>query len=215
MTDDIAMLIVGCAAYLNRDLHRVIVILDAQLQALITAIPRIPRLSRAQRQELAALAARIERRILEAHTCIVTVDTLRRWYRQLVARKWTYPGPNGRGRPATDQETRELIVKLAGENPGWGTPGIMLRLKNLGVSVSRSTVRRILIDHGVDPAPRRSDVSDWETFLTSHAEVMAAIDFTTVECFDRGKLTTVESSRSARRRSRRTATRSSNAFSAP
>ncbi len=87
--DDIAILVIGCAAWMNRDLQRVTEFLDAQLRAVLAAVPRVPRLDREARRRLAELANRIERARLEACARIVTVDTLRRWFRSLVARKWT------------------------------------------------------------------------------------------------------------------------------
>ncbi len=79
---------------------------------------------------------------------------------------------------------------MARENPGWGVRGISQRLKLLGLPVSRATVRRVLRRNGIDPAPLRRHDDTWERFLAAHAHQIAAIDFTTVECFDRGDLAT-------------------------
>jgi putative transposase len=49
---------------------------------------------------------------------LVTPGTLLAWHRRLITRKWTYP--SGPGRPAVGQETRDLVLRLAGENPAWG-----------------------------------------------------------------------------------------------
>ncbi len=187
--DDIAILIIGCAAWMNRDLQRVADFLDAQLRAVLAAVPRVPRLDREARRRLAELANRIERARLEACARIVTVDTLRRWFRTLVARKWTHPR-TGPGRPPIAPETEHLIVTMARENPGWGVRGISQRLHQLGIEVSRATVRRVLRRNGIDPAPMRTMDSTWHDFLGAHAAQIAAIDFTTVECFDRGQLIT-------------------------
>nr|MBA3685295.1 hypothetical protein [Planctomycetota bacterium] len=102
--DDIAILVIGCAAWMNRDLQRVADFLDAQLRAVLAAVPRVPRLDAEVRRRLAELANRIERARLEACARIVTVDTLRRWFRTLVARKWTHPR-TGPGRPPIAPDT--------------------------------------------------------------------------------------------------------------
>ncbi len=153
--DDIAILIIGCAAWMNRDLQRVADFLDAQLRAVLAAVPRVPRLDREARRRLAELANRIERARLEACARIVTVDTLRRWFRTLVARKWTHPR-TGPGRPPIAPDTEQQIVTMARENPGWGVRGISQRLRLLGIAVSRATVRRVLRRNAIDPAPMRA-----------------------------------------------------------
>jgi hypothetical protein len=77
---------------------------------------------------------------------------------------------------------------MARENPRLGAPGIAQRLRLLEIHVSTSTVRRILSEHGIDPAPSRIREHDWQQFLEAHAHELAAIDFTTVECFQNGRL---------------------------
>ena len=50
----------------------------------------------------------------------------------------------------------------------------------LGIRVSATTVRTILLRHGLDPAPRRAGPT-WTEFLRSQAEGILACDFFTVE----------------------------------
>jgi putative transposase len=110
---------------------------------------------------------------------IVTPQTLLRWHRELVRHKWTQPR-RSRGRPPVDDHIRQLVVRFARENPGWGYPRIAGELLKLGLRVSLSTVRRILLANRLGPAPRRSGPS-WRQFLRQQAAAMLACDFFTVE----------------------------------
>jgi putative transposase len=110
---------------------------------------------------------------------IVTPQTLLRWHRELVRREWTQPRRSP-GRPAVDDRIRHLVLRFARENPGWGYPRIAGELLKLGLRVSPSTVRRILLAAGLSPAPRRSGPS-WRRFLRQQAASMLACDFFTVE----------------------------------
>jgi len=94
---------------------------------------------------------------------IVTPQTLLRWHRELVRRKWAQP-PRSPGRPPVNDRVRELVLRLARENPRWGYPRIAGELLKLGLRVSPSTVRRLLLAAGLRPAPRRSGPS-WRDFL--------------------------------------------------
>jgi hypothetical protein len=136
------------------------------------------RLTDDDRRELAARAYRLGRAALREVATIVTPDTLLRWHRQLIARKWAYAkhGPTRRGVVA---EIRELIRRMAEENPSWGYTRIQGALKNLGHRVGRSTIARILRNAGVPPAPERP--TSWQTFLRAHWGEIAAADFFTTE----------------------------------
>src|SRR6478735_1971569 len=96
---------------------------------------------------------------------LVTPDTILRWHRRLIARKWTYAKRRG-GRPSVLVEIRRLVVRMAEENPTWGYTRIVGALKNVGHRVSRSSVARILKAHGLPPVPERP--TSWHTFLQAH-----------------------------------------------
>src|SRR5262249_22902901 len=102
-----------------------------------------------------------------------------RWHRQLVARRWTYSHRRP-GRPPLERSLRELLVRLAEENPRWGYKRIAGELKGLGVGVSATSVRKVLLEAGLQPAPERGH-SSWRMFLRAQAASMLACDFLTVE----------------------------------
>jgi transposase InsO family protein len=70
---------------------------------------------------------------------------------------------------------------MANENPAWGYTRIRGGLKHLGHDVARNTVKAILKDHGIEPAPERRTMMPWNTFLAAHWDGLAATDFFTVE----------------------------------
>jgi len=135
-----------------------------------------PRPDWADRVILAALARLLPAALRGSR--LVTPGTLLAWHRRLITRKWTYP--NRPGRPAAGREIRELVLRLAGENPRWGYRRVHGELTRLGHHVSEATVRRILRARGCRPAPRGLDTS-WRTFLRVQAQGLLACDFFTVD----------------------------------
>jgi putative transposase len=136
------------------------------------------RLTDDQRRRLAAKGRRLGRRVLRQVATIVTPDTILRWHRHLIARKWTFT-PKRPGRPRVMKEISALILRMATENPQWGYTRIQGALKNLGHDVARSTVPKVLKDNGIPPAPGRP--SCWRTFLRAHWGQIAGADFFTSE----------------------------------
>src|SRR6266508_4002343 len=98
---------------------------------------------------------------------LVTPGTIMRWHRRLVTRKWTHPSPRG-GRPPLADHLVALIVRLAQGNPRWGYQRLQGELEKLGVSVSATAIRTVLLGNGLRPAPRRASVI-WRAFLRAQA----------------------------------------------
>jgi len=161
-----------------------ILILRHQLSVLQRQQPRCPRLDWADRALLATLFAMMPKARRHGLRLLVTPDTILRWHRDIVRRRWADRSIRGKtGRPATRQNIRALALRLARENPSWGYRRIHGELAGLGVRVSASTVWEILKKAGIDPAPRRTGPT-WSLFLRSQAETILACDFFTAELLD-------------------------------
>jgi len=109
------------------------------------------RLDDQERRRLAELGHRLGRALLCRVATLVTPDTILRWHRELVARKWTYSGASGR-RTGLQARMRTLVVRMATDNPTWGYTRIQGALKNVGHQVGRSTIARMLKAAGIPPA---------------------------------------------------------------
>src|SRR4029453_15847964 len=110
---------------------------------------------------LAAFSRMLPRRSWAAFS--VRPETLLAWHRRLVARRWPYPHRRP-GRPPIRGDVRELILRPARENSSWGYLRIAGELRKLGIVVSASSVRNILVKAGLPPAPQR-DAQPWRSFL--------------------------------------------------
>jgi transposase InsO family protein len=159
-----------------------IVVLRHELAVLRRQISR-PRLDESDRVFLAAASQLLGR---ASQSFLVRPDTLLGWHRQLVRRRWTYAGRRP-GRPGVSEEIRELVLRLARENPRWGYQRIVGELAGVGVRVSATTVAKILRQAGVSPAGTRAQLS-WRDFLRAHADSIIACDFFVVDTLWLGRL---------------------------
>jgi putative transposase len=107
---------------------------------------------------------------------LVTPQTLLRWHRELVRRKWTYRKERKPGRPPIDPEAAALVLRMARENPRWGCVRIAGEFRKLGIRVGATTIRTLLRRHGLGPAPRHSGPT-WTQFLRAQAKAIVACDF--------------------------------------
>jgi putative transposase len=161
-----------------------ILILRHQLAVLQRRQARRPNLTWADRALLATLLGVIPKARLQGLRLLVTPDTILRWHRNIVRRRWAARSMRGKtGRPAARRNIRALVLRLARENPGWGYRRIHGELAGLGVKVAASTAWEILKNAGIDPAPRRSGPT-WSQSLRSQAEAILACDFFTADLLD-------------------------------
>ena len=161
-----------------------ILLLRHQLAVLHRQQPRRPKLNWADRALIATLLAVIPKAPRHGLRLLVTPDTILRWHRDIIRRRWAARSRRGKtGRPATRRSISALVLRLARENPSWGYRRIHGELAGLGVGVSASTVWEILKKAGIDPAPRRSGPA-WSLFLRSQAEAILACDFFTADLLD-------------------------------
>ena len=145
--------------------------------ALLRRTGATPKPGWADRAILAALT-RMLPTALRGHR-LVTPQTLLRWHRRLVAKKWTYP--NKPGRPPLAPETAALITRLAVENPTWGYVRIQGELRKLNIEISRAAIQRHLRRRRIPPAPQRDRLT-WRRFLKAQASTTLACDFAHVDC---------------------------------
>jgi len=153
-----------------------ILVLRHELEILRRRQPR-PRLTPKDRAWLSLLSRRLSR---ERWTVfLVRPETLLAWHRRMVRRRWTYP-TIPKGRPAVPATVQATILRMAKDNPRWGYQRIQGELALLSCVVSASSVRRVLIAHGIPPAPRRS-VTTWRSFIRTQAAGIVACDFFSVD----------------------------------
>ena len=159
------------------DIEVELVVLRHQLKVLKRQVGR-PRLRRRDRVFMAAMSRALPRPRWSAF--LVSPQTLLRWHRELVRRKWTFRRRSTGGRPPISEAVRDLILRMGRENPRWGCIRIRGELAKLGIRVSATKIRTLLRANGIGPAPRR-DGPTWSEFLRSQADAILALDFFTVE----------------------------------
>lgn len=149
------------------------------------------RLTDPDRISLAEIGRRLGRRALAEVAQIVRPETILGWHRRLIARK--FDGSKNRsmpGRPTTGPSIEDLVLQLARENRSWGYRRIVGASRNLGREVSHQTVANILERQGLPSAHERGKRMSWREFIRSHLEVLAAVDFFTVEVWTSAGLIT-------------------------
>jgi transposase InsO family protein len=150
------------------------------------------RLEDSERKALAEKGRPLGKLLAEVIT-MVQPETLLKWHRRLVAKKWDFSSRRDKsvGRPPVDAAVEKLVVQLAKDNAGWGYDRIVGALANLGHQVSDQTVGNILRRMGMGTAPERKRHTTWAQFIRSHKEVLWATDFFTEEVWSTSGLVTV------------------------
>jgi putative transposase len=155
------------------ELARHVRYLKIENEILRSKLPKRVPVTPKEQNRLVKFGAKLGKALSELVT-IVHPDTLRRWIRdsQQKAKK----KPVKKGRPRTQEQIRELILKLAREND-WGYTRILGELRKLGIkSISRQTVKVILKENNIDPGPKRGK-GTWDEFLKIHADTLWQCDF--------------------------------------
>lgn len=152
--------------------------LRRQVQVLERQIKRV-RWMPGDRMLMAALRDHLQRSAWAG--LLVRPETVLCWHRALVRRRWAaYLRRPRRGRARISTECRDLILRMAKENPGWGYFRIRGELLKLGHAVAATTIRSVLLGAGIPPSGRRAGLS-WKHFLEAHAQSLVAADFLSVD----------------------------------
>ena len=156
MTYHVQFLLLVLAGWVNRQQQDVIDYLREENRVLRAGLRgKRLRLSDDDRRRLAVKAQALGREALAQIASVATPATLLRWYRYLIAAKYDGSKNRSPGRPPTAKDIRELIVRVARENPTWGYTRLRGALKNLRHELGRNTIKRLLAEHGIAPAPER------------------------------------------------------------
>jgi transposase InsO family protein len=171
----------------EREKELEILILRKQLMIMEHQLEKPLRLSHVERLTLAVISAKLKTvsgRSLKQLRDVIRLaqpETVFKWHRELVRRKWTYRRKHAGGRPRTPRSLEGLIVRLARENGDWGYGKIRGELTKLGHTVSRETIATILERHGILPAPERGRAPSWRHLMTHYKDQVLACDFFTIE----------------------------------
>ncbi len=121
-----------------------------------------------KRMRLARLGIRLGRSVLNDACGVFSPDTILRWHRNLIARK--YDGSKKKSKPGRkriSEEVEQLIVQIARKNKTWGSRRIKGQLKYLGHNICHTTIDNVLKRNGFTPGPDRARETRWSEFLRS------------------------------------------------
>jgi putative transposase len=163
-----------------------ILLLRRQLAIVERKLDKPLRVSRAEKFALSLLAVKLKSttgqtvKQLNDVVRIFQPETVLRWHRELVRRKWTFRNRARGGRPRTDVDLERLVMQLAEEND-WGCGKLEGELLKLGYQLSDVTIANILKRHGMLPLPQRRSSLSWRHLMTHYQNQILACDFFTIE----------------------------------
>jgi hypothetical protein len=176
---------VGRQSTLEKDLE--IVVLRQQLIILQRKINSPVKPTQIEKLTISILTLKLKRLTnrttnqLKSVIRIFQPETVLRWHRELVRKKWTYQRKDKGGRPSINKELENLVIQLAQDNPRWGYGKIQGELIKLNFHISQSTIRNILDRNGILPAPVRNGSIGWRKLMDHYKDQILACDFFTIE----------------------------------
>jgi hypothetical protein len=176
---------IGRQSNLEKDLE--ILVLRQQISILQRKLNSPIRPSRVEKLTLSFLTVKLKKLTNQTANQLKSVihifqpETILRWHRELVRKKWTYPSKNKGGRPSISKELECLILQLVQENPRWGYGKIQGELIKLSFQISQSTIRNILDRNGIQPASVRNGSIGWRKLMDHYKDQILACDFFTIE----------------------------------
>ena len=165
------LLLLACRSSKSKDIE--LLVLRQEVGVLRRQVSR-PKIRPEERVVLSVLQRL--RPVWERASSLVTPDTLRRWHRELIRRKWAQPHRVNPKR-AVSQQTQLLVWRLSKENPLWGYRHIQRELLKVGIEISASSIRRVIAPKR-RPGPKRDT---WSKFMRTQAASIIACDLFTVE----------------------------------
>jgi putative transposase len=164
-----------------------ILLLRQQLALVERQIKKPLRASRIEKLTLAVVTATFKTLTHRTATQLRQVirlfqpETVLKWHRELVRRKWTYRSGKRNGRPRTIKEVETLIVRMVHDNPGWGYDRLEGELRKLGYVISDQTIGNILARHGMPSVPQRQSSGSWRHLMQHYKQQILACDFFTID----------------------------------
>lgn len=164
-----------------------ILLLRQQLDMLERKLDKPVRPTRIEKLTLAVVFARVKATTRHPTTQLRKImrlfqpETVLKWHRDLVRRKWTYRREKQGGRPRTSAEIEAFIVRFVRENADWGYGKIQGELRKLGHAISEQTIANILERYGIPPVPQRGTSTSWRHLMQHYKAQILACDFFTVD----------------------------------
>lgn len=179
-----SMLLMMLAGWINRHQQDMLEYLKAENKILREKLGKKRLLlNDDQRRRLAVLGKKLSRKALVEVCEVFSPETVLRWHRMLVARKYDSSKHRGMGRPQISDELRAAIIHVARDNRDWGYIRIQGQLKYLGFRVTTATIGRVLKKAGLEPQPDRRRKTSWKEFIYAHWQSLSAIDFFSTEIY--------------------------------